>query len=567
MLDVEIFGVRAGGHHAGNVLLHLINSLLCFLTFRKLTGNLAASAVVAALFAVHPAHVESVAWVSERKDMLSTMFFFLSMWAYGAFARGDRGSGLAAMRSRPFILSVAFFALGLMAKPMLVTVPFVLLLLDYWPLGRLSARKDLGNLFAEKIPYFILAAASSVITYRAQQAGGAVESLEYLALDTRAMNAVTAYVKYLAVLVYPANLGLAYPYPASFPWWQVAGAALILIAITAVCWIKRSSHPYLIVGWLVYLGTLVPVIGLVQVGSQSMADRYTYVPFLGLFTMIAWGLKDIAARQGLGTKAYVAGTGVVIVALTAVAYVQAGRWESSETIYRHTLAVTDGNALISHNLCLLLAGDDRLDEGERYCHDAIGYNPRYPESYNTLGIIAMKRKHYDIAEHYFGEYLQRTPNDATGYSNLALSQILNGKPEEGEQNLRRAGELNRGTIDRATFAAALGDLSIAYAEKENYAGAADILNRQLNLFPENVDVRYRLASALYLLERYGDARGHAEIVAEERREEPAAANLFGKILLELGERERAGEMFERVIRIDPNFEDAKENLRKAQGEK
>jgi tetratricopeptide (TPR) repeat protein len=179
----------------------------------------------------------------------------------------------------------------------------------------------------------------------------------------------------------------------------------------------------------------------------------------------------------------------------------------------------------------------------------------------------MKRKNYDVAEHYFGEYLQRTPNDATGYSNLALSQILNGKPEEGEQNLRRAGELNRGTIDRATFAAALGDLSIAYAQKENYAGAADILNRQLNLFPENVDVRYRLASALYLLERYGDARGHAEIVAEQRREEPAAANLFGKILLELGERERAAEMFERVIRIDPNFEDAKENLSKARGEK
>jgi protein O-mannosyl-transferase len=319
MLDVQLFGGNAGGHHAVNIVLHLINSVLAFTVFRKMTGCFWKSAIVAALFAVHPAHVESVAWVSERKDVLSTLFWLLTMWAYLRYANSeeekktktgggfksnenvDEGEKSAASPllffSSSYLLVLALFALGLMTKPMLVTLPCVLLLMDFWSLERLKTLRDLPALLIEKIPLLALSAVSAFITILAQRSTGAVESLEFLPLGTRALNALVSYAKYVVMLFYPADLAVWYPYEREFPWWQIIGALVLLSAVTALCVSQIRTRKYLLMGWLWFLGTLVPVIGLVQVGSQSLADRYTYIPYFRAFYHARVGHRRFTEKQ------------------------------------------------------------------------------------------------------------------------------------------------------------------------------------------------------------------------------------------------------------------------------
>jgi hypothetical protein len=308
MLDCQLFGAGAGSHHLVNVGFHVANSVLLFLVLRRMTGRRWPSALVVALFALHPLHVESVAWVAERKDVLSTLFWILTMGAYVRYARRP-----GVLRYLPVF---AFLLLGLMAKPMLVTLPFVLLLLDYWPLGRLARaeagatglapsgevaggrRAKVWRLVLEKVPLLVLAAASCVVTFAVQRHGEAVMPLERLALPARMANAAVSCVAYLGKMVWPQGLTVLYPYPADRPAWEVAAAAAFLLAVTAAAAALVRRRPYLAVGWFWYLGTLVPVIGLVQVGEQPMADRYTYVPLIGTFIMVAWAAGDLAGGGG-----------------------------------------------------------------------------------------------------------------------------------------------------------------------------------------------------------------------------------------------------------------------------
>lgn len=298
MLDCRFYGMSPGGHHLTNLLFHIANTLLLFFVLRRMTGALWQSAFVAALFALHPLHVESVAWVAERKDVLSTLFWMLTIWGYVRYVE------------RPgiprYLPALLFFSLGLMSKPMLITLPFVLLLLDYWPLGRFQFRGSGGNhanqrLFSlrlvwEKTPFFVLAAASSIVTYLVQKSGGAMGGMDLLPLNTRIANVLVSYVGYITKMIWPFRLAVFYPHPVPLPVWQVGGASLLLVAISFLV-IKGIRHrPYLAVGWLWYIGTLVPVIGLVQVGEQAMADRYTYVTLIGIFMIIAWGVPDFLAR-------------------------------------------------------------------------------------------------------------------------------------------------------------------------------------------------------------------------------------------------------------------------------
>ena len=285
-LDATLFGLNAGGHHATNVIFHLINSILAFVVFNKYTNCFWKSAVVAALFAVHPMHVESVAWISERKDVLSTMFWFLTMWTYFGYVKNDKSRNC-------YLLTLLLFILGLMSKPMLVTLPFVLLLMDYGFLERLKSRHDLKSLVIEKIPFFALSAISSYITILAQKSEGAIQSLEFLPFQTRLLNAVVSYAKYIVSFFYPVKLSVWYPYDENFAVWQIAGSMVLLLAITAFCIWQIRQRKYLLTGWLWFLGTLIPVIGLVQVGSQPIADRYTYIPYFGLFIMLVWGINDL----------------------------------------------------------------------------------------------------------------------------------------------------------------------------------------------------------------------------------------------------------------------------------
>jgi tetratricopeptide (TPR) repeat protein len=354
MLDVELFGFMAGAHHASSLLIHVLNVWLVFYLFNKMTHQLWPAALIAALFAIHPTHVESVAWVAERKDVLSGFFFLLSIGAYLRFIE------------RPGIYRYAslliFTALGLMSKPMLVTLPFVLLLLDYWPLQRLGQSQsqsvryallvELPRLVFEKIPLFVLVIASSAITYFVQQGAGAMNSGQHLTWYARISNAAVAYVFYLQKTLIPADLALFYPHPGQRPASEVVTSLVILGLISLVCLVKLKRAPYLFVGWCWFLGMLVPVIGFVQVGSQAAADRYTYLPTIGLSIVLVFGLAHLFERHRIRASIVASSAVLVLVFYAGVAWQYVGHWQNSITIWQHSLRVVDSNYLINAGLVM-----------------------------------------------------------------------------------------------------------------------------------------------------------------------------------------------------------------------
>jgi tetratricopeptide (TPR) repeat protein len=604
MLDVKLFGLNSGGHHAVNIVFHLINSLLAFAVFRKMTGCFWKSAIVAALFAVHPAHVESVAWVSERKDVLSTIFWLLTMFAYLRFAETKvPGSEFQVPSSKSqvpsheeneidspendqgnldvpkpetwnlepgtkfYLLTIVLFILGLMSKPMLVTLPFVLLLLDYWPIERLKTLKDLPALLIEKIPFFVLSAGSCYITILAQRSVGAVETLDYLPIDTRLLNSLISYAKYIVTLFYPVNLAVLYPYDRNFPAWQITGAVLLLIGITALCLWQIRTRKYLLMGWLWFLGTLVPVIGIVQVGSQPLADRYTYIPYFGLFIMLVWGICDVFEKFKLNKTLLAAIFGIVIVTLSFLSFRQVSVWRNNEIIYGHALAVTKDNFLISHNLCYTLILANRLDEAEPLCRAAIQIKPDHFQAYNTLGILQVKRGQYAEAEQNFQKVLDNMPNYSLTYANLALALALDKKPEEAEVNLEKAVRLDNGMVKTDVWINALNALAISYSDQEKYEKAAENLTRILAIDSNNVDARGNLALTFYHLKRYDEAQKLIESTLQLDPNQAVPYNTYGLILLEQGRKVEAAGLFQKALQLNPDFAEAKENLKKAKGEK
>ena len=402
MLDCQLYGMRPGGHHLTSLLFHIANSLLLFLLLRNMTGCLWRSGVVATLFALHPLHVESVAWVAERKDVLSTLFFLLTLWAYGRYAKelGAKGEGRGAKsegrrqniqspigngKFRHYWLTLAWFALGLMSKPMLVTVPFVLLLLDYWPLRRFalitknSRLKTLLPLFREKVPFLLLSAASCVVTFQVQQNGGSVLDVNNLPVAARVANALMSYVRYLGKMLWPEHLAALYVRKTPWPAWEVGLAAIALLAVSAAVIRLARSRPYLAVGWFWYVGTLVPVIGLVQVGMQSMADRYTYIPLIGIFIAVAWGVCELAAtwrvpKVGLGIA-----TTVVLAACMVLTRGQLGWWKNSETLFQRMITAVPGNYMAHYNMGNLYSRQDKLAEAVKQYEAALKAEPNYAE--------------------------------------------------------------------------------------------------------------------------------------------------------------------------------------------
>ncbi|MFN6962872.1 MAG: tetratricopeptide repeat protein [Pyrinomonadaceae bacterium] len=568
--DVQLFGLNPGGHHAVNVLLHLVNSILAFVVFRRMTGETWPSAFVAALFAVHPAHVESVAWIAERKDVLSTAFWLLAMYAYAGYAESSAAAADSLARrwkSKSYILTAALLALGLMAKPMLVTLPFVLLLSDYWPLRRMQAASDVRWLVVEKIPLFVLTAASSVVTFLAQRSAGAVESLSYLPLAKRVANAVVSYSSYIATLFYPLDLAVYYPYRDDISAAKTAGAALLLIAVTAVCWRLARRRRYLLFGWLWYLGTLVPVIGLVQIGSQALADRYTYFPYFGLFVMIVWTVWELLQRTGSSAqRAALAASAVIVLILALVSHRQAAYWKDNETLYTRTLAVTGDNYIISHNLCYDLITRDRLDEAEPYCRRSIEIKPTYYNAYNTLGIADFKRGQYASAETNFKIAVDNAPDFALGYVNLAQAQSRQGKAAEAEATLRKAAE-SAGNVPLDVFASALADIASAYAEHKDYAKAAENLRRLVYVRPFDPSARSRLALMLHLDGRDDEAAPEIAAALEIDPNDPAAHNIAGMVAAARGDRAEAEVQFEQALQLKPDYQEAKDNLAKLKGAK
>jgi protein O-mannosyl-transferase len=453
MLDCQWYGFNPWGHHLTSVLLHAINSMLVFLVLRRMTGAVWRSALVAALFGLHPMHVESVAWVAERKDVLSACFAMLTLWAYSRYAEFKIQNSQFKIREWIwFAAALILFALGLMSKPMLVTLPVILLLLDFWPLARFGPAESggptgqgagsgkvacLGRLLLEKWPFFALAFASSVITVVAQHGVGAVETLEQVSLTSRVANALAAYVAYIQKCFYAGKLAVFYPYQ-EIPAGEALWAGLLLLGVTVVSIRLARSRPYLVVGWFWFLVVLLPVIGLVQVGSQAMADRYSYLPFVGLFLILAWGVFEATPASSLWRLGVSLGCASLLLALFAGTRSQIRFWRDSVTLFAHAVEVTAPNAMALNNLGMGLFETGKADRAAECFQAALDLAPAFAHAHYNLGTTLAFRGRYAEAETRFRAALKSRPGYTDALVSLGSVLAMEGKNEEAEAVLRES---------------------------------------------------------------------------------------------------------------------------------
>jgi protein O-mannosyl-transferase len=526
MMDVQLYGVaHPAGHHLTSVLLHGATAILLFLVLLRMTSDLWPSAFVASLFAVHPLHVESVAWIAERKDVLSGLFFVLTLAAYVWYARTP-------FSYRRYVLVLASFALGLLSKPMLVTLPFVLLLLDYWPLGRLPQWTAFGSpdrrqerpaaawrLVLEKMPMLALAAACSVVTYAVQET--ARGSLANVPLPSRVANALVSYVVYLEKFVYPVGLAVFYPHPEqALPAWKIAGACLLLAGISTGVLAWRRRHPYLLVGWFWYLGMLVPVIGLVQVGSQAMADRYTYLTQIGLYVAVAWGGLHVARTSAGRRRACAVAAGLALVVMAGSAWRQVSFWRDSETLWSHALSVTSRNHEAHNGLARALARRGQTDAAIAQYAEALAIKPDHVDAHNNLGTVLAGRGEHDAAITQYRIALRIKPDHAEAHNNLALALA------------------DRGQVDAA----------IAHYEKA------------LALEPRFAEAHYNLGNALAGRGQADQAAAEYEQALAARPDFAEAHNNLGTVLAGRGDIDSAIAHYRKALAINPDFISARENL-------
>ena len=530
MLDIDLYGLQPGGHHFTSLLFHIANALVLFFVLLRMTKALWQSAVVAALFALHPLRVESVAWLAERKDVLSAFFWMLTMGGYIYY------------RERPginrYLMALLFYALGLMAKPMLVTLPFVLILLDYWPLRRFTLDKPaqqiksasanikkarsgrkyavegaapaaqragghnlwelIGPLLVEKIPFFILAGLSSIVTHIVQQKGGMMQYSKEFPLGMRSANALVSYVMYMVKMLWPTNLAVLYPYPESLPSLEALGAALLLIAITLTVVRLAKRFPYLPVGWLWYAGTLVPVIGIVQVGAQSRADRYTYIPMIGLFIMAAWGIPELIKKWRYRKEALIAASTSALVCLFIATWIQVGYWRNSMTLFDYTLNVTDRNAIIYQ---LRAWTDSQLGDYTRAIADydkAIEFNPTYSIAYDGRGSAYSILGNYTRAIADYDNAIEINPRCSTAYSGRGVCYCLLGNYTKAIADCDRAIEIN------PKYANAYKNRGDAYFPA-NYTRAIADYDKAIELDPKYADAYKNRGDAYGSLGKYTQA--------------------------------------------------------------
>jgi tetratricopeptide (TPR) repeat protein len=461
MMDCTLYGENPAGHHLTNLLFHIANTLLLFLLLKEITGALWRSFFVAALFAWHPLHVESVAWAAERKDVLSTFFWMLALLAYARYAQKRLKTAVPALDSRlstlDYLLALFFFACGLMSKPMVVTLPFVLLLLDFWPLNRVSGFRfqvsgsepakpstcnfqpaTFARLIFEKLPFFALALAGSVATYLVQKSAGATWSAGALPFSARVANALVSYARYISKTFWPTDLAVIYPYPHHWPVEFATGAALLLAIWSALFILRWKQNPYLLTGWLWFLGTLVPVIGLVQVGSQSIADRYTYIPSIGLFIIAVWGANDLLGRWPEWKKFLPVAGGVALTGCLAVTSIQLNYWRDSISLFSHAVEVTADNYTACNFLGRALDDIGQKDEA-LFCYaESVEIEPRYPQAQFNLGMALWRKNRLDEASEHLAAAARLVPDNAAARYYLARTLWLRHKPGEAVFQYREA---------------------------------------------------------------------------------------------------------------------------------
>ncbi|HQL79871.1 MAG TPA: tetratricopeptide repeat protein [Verrucomicrobiota bacterium] len=493
MLDYQLFGARPGWHHLMSVGLHIANSILLFAVLRRMTGALWHSATVAALFALHPTHVESVAWLAERKDVLSGLFFMLTVWAYARYAECRRKNAecrmtpASSLQSPAFyLLSLLLFACGLMSKPMVVTLPFVLLLLDYWPLRRLQlathhAPSSLLRLVLEKLPFFALTAASCAITYSWAVTTGNTAAAINEPWGLRLANAPVSYVRYIGKTIWPADLTVLYPMPGSWAWWQVGGTVLVLALISWAVLARARSSPYGLVGWLIFLGMLFPTIRLFQSAHQSIADRYTYLPSIGLFLAFVWAAADWSRRRRWSDTIAPGGMVLLLLVCAILCHRQVAHWRNSVTLFSHALTVTSGNYVAHQNLGEALAREGRAAEAESHFSAALRLRPQVPELHCGLAQALLQQGSTRAALEHYHEALRLRPDWPGVLNNLAW--LLATHPSAEFRNgphavplAERACQLTGGTN-----LALLATLAAAYAEAGRFPEAVSAQQKACDL--------------------------------------------------------------------------------------
>jgi protein O-mannosyl-transferase len=437
MLDVELFDLNPMGHHAASLLLHTVNALLLCTLLNRMTGFLGRSVVVALLFAIHPLHVESVAWVAERKDVLSTLFWLLTMWAYIGYTNKPS--------LKRYLPVAIFYALGLLAKQMLVTLPLILLLMDYWPLNRLTPRQGEGTaerggmkfLLVEKIPFVVMSAAASLAILRAHASANALLTVDGGSLLLHSGNAFLSYVRYIRNMFWPVDLALFYPFePSAVTALKVAGAVVLLVVITCLTVTQWEKRPYLVFGWFWYLITLLPVIGFIRVGGQALADRYTYIPLIGLFIMIVWGGAETAGKWRKGLPAVGVVTAIVVAILSVLTVNQIRYWQNSYDLYAHALAVVERNWLAHNNMGILLSQHNRNDEAIIHFQESVRLNPRGVEGFRNLGNSYQMAGRHSEAIEAFRQAVWINPNDAESHYRLGFAYLMGGFSDLAEQEYR-----------------------------------------------------------------------------------------------------------------------------------
>ena len=526
MLDCQIYGLNPAGHHFTSVIFHIANTLLLFAIFSSATGAMWRSALVAALFALHPLHVESVAWVSERKDVLSTFFLLLALGSYFRYAKilakTTAQASPPSQQRVSYFLCLIFFALGLMSKPMLVTLPFLLLLLDFWPLQRMQfpPLKINSQLVYEKIPFFGLSIISSIVTFYVQKEGGAVSSFTHLTLAPRLTNALVSYCRYIWKALWPVDLAVLYPMR-EWALWQSLGAALFLILVTVAALRVASRRPYFVTGWFWFLGTLVPVIGLVQVGVQSMADRYSYVPLIGLFVALVWGAHEILTNKG--KQLAFAMVAIVMGACALVTRAQLQYWQNGATVFERALAVTKSNFTAHSNLGVVLGRQGRVTESIQHYRAALEIKPDHGEThYNLANALARMGETTEAISHYQAA-LKANPKDAQAHNNLAVALQKSGAGPEVEMHFREAIRLNPDHSE-AHFNFAL------FLLKQGRSEAIQEFLGVIRLDPTNDQAHFQLGILMASQKQIPTAIGHLRTAALLKPGWPAPLNFLARIL-------------------------------------
>ncbi|HEX2855190.1 MAG TPA: tetratricopeptide repeat protein [Opitutaceae bacterium] len=544
MLDVQWFGADPAGAHLVNVFFHVANTLLLFLLLRRLTGALWRTVFVAALFALHPLHVESVAWIAERKDVLSSFFFLLTLCAYLHYARPSAANPL----SRPglwYAGALLFFACGLMSKPMVVTLPCVLLLLDYWPLGRWETVTP-RRLVLEKVPFFLLSAGSCVVTFAAQKQNEVVQSLERISMLERVQNAFVAYATYLGKTFWPADLAFFYPHPESWAPGRVIAAVVLIVVLTATAlWLGRK-FPFAAVGWFLFLGMLVPTIGIIQVGDQSMADRYTYLPLIGVFILLAWSAAEIGERWKIPRSVSGIAAAAVMVACGVQTTAQLRHWRDSETLFRRALAVTTRNYIAHTNLGNVLVAQGKTAEAIGHYEQAGKIRPGNAEPFNNLGTALLRQKRVEEAIRAFEQALKIDPQLGTARHALCSVLLAGGRTGEAIPHLEKILASEPGN------AAARRDLGFALLQTERPDEAIPHLEAALKTLPGSAAAHYDLAIAFFKSGRTDASIPHFQKAAEEEPQNPEFLNNLGWALLQNGNVDEAIARFRAVLKMQPD---------------